>query len=230
MIADVPMFHGLQPQALAALASRMVVKRVAAGAFVFIEGQPAAAVNLVAAGEVKVIRETDEGREVILRLIEPGAIFGGAGSWGESTYPASAVAIEDAVVLQISVPAFQSVLEEHPSVALALLQEVASRLRETEARIQELHTERVERRIARTLIRIASKTGVQTERGLELGVPLTRQALADLCGTTISTASRVLSKWHREGLVEAGRERVSILHMHALVALAEDLPEQGENQ
>lgn len=229
LLARQRLFRSMQPDAISAIAQRMLVKPVAAGGFVFLEGQPAAAVNLLAEGRVKVVHETDEGREVILRLIEPGAIFGGAGGWGDDNYPASAVAIDDAIVLQLSSQAFLAALGEQPALALALIQEVASRLRESEARIQELQTERVERRIARALIRIAGKTGVQTETGIDLGIPLTRQALADLCGTTLSTASRVLSKWDRQGLIIAGRERVTIVEMHELVALAEDLPGHHES-
>jgi len=106
-----------------------------------------------------------------------------------------------------------------------VIRELAQRLREAEARISELQTERAERRIARALLRLASKTGVQTEDGVEIGLRLTRQDLAELAGTTLSTASRTLSAWDRAGLIIAGRERVVIREMHRLVALAEDLHE-----
>lgn len=105
---------------------------------------------------------------------------------------------------------------------MAIIQELARRLRYAESRIQALQTERVERRIARALLRLVDRTGVQTEEGLEIGVPITRQSLADLCGTTLSTASRTLSAWDRQGIISAGRERVTILKPHTLVAIAED--------
>ena len=107
---------------------------------------------------------------------------------------------------------------------MAVIRELGARLREAEARLRDLQTERVERRIARTLVRLASQAGIRTERGIELALPLSRQDLAELAGTTLSTASRTLSGWDSRGIVASGRERITILQPHALVALAEDLP------
>jgi CRP-like cAMP-binding protein len=222
-LSGAPLFAQLPAPVLEEVAAHFRVKRVPRGDFVFLEATPATSLNLLAEGQVKVIRETDEGQEVILRLIEPGEIFGGAGGWGEATYPASARAQESAVVLQLPAESFRDLIAHQPTFALAVVQELGQRLRTAEARIRELQTERVERRIARALLRLANKTGVKTEAGIELGSRLTRQDLAELAGTTLSTASRTLSAWDQQGIVQAGRERVTILEPHRLVAIAEDL-------
>ncbi len=219
-----PAFADLPPDIRDEVAGHFRVKRVPRGDFVFLEGSPAESLNVLAEGRVKVIRESDEGQEVILRLIEPGDIFGGAGGWGEPAYPASARAQENSVVLQLSASSFMSLLADHHQLAVALIRELGRRLRNAEARIRDLQTERVERRLARTLLRLASKTGVKTKTGIDLGVPLTRQDLAELAGSTLSTVSRTLSAWEQQGIVSGGRERVTITAPHALVALAEDLP------
>lgn len=227
-LADAPLFGQLSPPVLDEVAEHFRVKRVARGDFVFLEGAPATSLNVLAQGRVKVIRETDDGREVILRLIQPSEIFGGAGGWGEATYPASARAQEEAVVLQLAADSFSNLIAHQPAFALAVVHELSQRLRTAEARIRELQTERVERRIARALLRLANKSGVKTDRGIELGSALTRQDLAELSGTTLSTASRTLSAWDQQGIIAAGRERVSILRPHLLVSIAEDLAPLGE--
>ena len=170
------------------------------------------------------IRETEDGQEVILRMIRPGELFGGAGGWGESVYPASAVALGSAVVLRLPANDFAALVSQHPDFAMAMIHELAQRLRLAERRIEELQTQRVERRIAHTLLRLAQKVGVKTPDGIRLDLRLSRQDLADLAGTTLSTASRTLSAWDREGLIHAGREQVIILNPHRLVSVAEDLP------
>ncbi len=220
-------FKGLPPAVLQEVVGALRVKRAKRGGFIFLEGQPAGHLHLLAEGEVKVVRETDDGREVILTLVTPGGIFGAAGGWGQRDYPASAVAIEDAVVLQLPSDTFGALLSRHPAFALAITGEIGSRLREAHSRIKDLQTERVERRIARALIRLANKTGVKTDRGIEIGVPLSRQNLADLAGTTLSTASRTLSGWEAAGVVWSGRERVVVVQPHLLVSIAEDLPSPG---
>jgi CRP/FNR family transcriptional regulator, nitrogen oxide reductase regulator len=222
------LFGQLPSAILEEVARRMRVKRVRRGAFVFLEGTPATSLNLLAQGRVKVIRETDEGHEVILRLIEPGEIFGGAGGWGEATYPASARSQEDTVVLQLAAESFSDLIAQQPAFALAVVHELSQRLRTAEARIRELQTERVERRIARVLLRLANKTGVKRGAGIEVPGPLTRQDLAELAGTTLSTASRTLSGWDQQGIVAAGREHVTILRPHQLVSIAEDIVSGSE--
>jgi len=221
------LFSHLPDAVLRRVALEMRPRRVRRGAFLFLEGEPAEALNVLASGRVKVVRETDDGREVIIRLVGRAEIFGGAGGWGEATYPASARALEDAVVLRLPADRFADLIQSEPAFAAAVVAELAERLREAESRIRELQTERVERRIARVLLRLANKTGRRTEAGIEIGVPLTRQDLAELSGTTLSTASRTLSHWDEQGIVAAGRERVTIVQPHALVSIAEEL-EPGE--
>jgi CRP-like cAMP-binding protein len=223
-----PLFGQLPDTVLEQVAEHFRVKRVPRGSFVFLDYTPASSLNLLAHGRVKVIRETDEGQEVILRLIEPGEIFGGAGGWGETNYPASARAQEDAVVLQLPAESFSELIAHQPAFAVAVVHELGQRLRTAEARIRELQTERVERRIARLLLRLANKTGRKTDIGIELGSPVTRQDLAELAGTTVSMASRTLSAWDQQGIVLAGRERVTILQPHQLVRIAEDLASSSE--
>ncbi|MDP9353651.1 MAG: Crp/Fnr family transcriptional regulator [Chloroflexota bacterium] len=220
-LAAVPIFSRLDPAALRGVAERFHAKRVARGEFVFLQGQPAATLNALSEGRVKVIRETDEGRQVILRLINPGELFGVSGGWGEAVYPASARALDDVVVLQLPAPQFAALLGTYPELAVAVIRELGGRLREAEARILDLQTERVEQRLARALLRLTNpgSAGLRAHDVLEIG--LTRQDLADLAGTTLSTASRTLSSWHRQGIVLAGRERVTIRDLSRLARIAE---------
>ena len=222
-LRGVRLFRGMDDATLAAAAGRFRVRHFADGEFVFLAGMRAGSVNLLGSGRVKVVRETEEGREVILRFIQPGDLFGGAGGWGEAEYPASAVAQGQTVVLQLPAREFDALVAESPAFARAVIGELGRRLREAENRIRELQTERAEQRIARALLRLANKTGVKTAAGIEIGVRLSRQDLAELSGTTLSTASRTLSAWDRQGVIVAGRERVTIARPHALVAIAEEL-------
>ena len=223
LLGGVRPFDELSEETLLSIAGRSRVRSIERGSIIFVEGQPADAVHVLAEGEVRVIRETDDGREVILRLIRPGEMFGGAGGWGVDNYPATTMAAETSVVLVLPAIEFRSVVREFPAFAISVIRGLGSRLRDAESRIQELQAERVERRIARMLLRLANRTGTRTAVGIEIDVTLSRQAIADLCGTTLSTASRVLSAWGRQGILIAARERVIILRPHDLVAIAEDI-------
>ena len=91
-------------------------------------------------------------------------------------------------------------------------------------RYRELATERVERRIALTVLRLAAQIGKRiSNEEMIVELPLSRQDMAEASGTTIFTVSRVLADWERRGLVEAGRERVVIRNPHGLVQISEGL-------
>lgn len=224
LLATTPLFRQLPPERAREAARLCQPQGLRRGAYLFREGASADALYFPAEGRIKVIRETEDGQEVILRVLSPGEILGGAGGWGAATYPATAIAVEDAVVLRLPTSAFAALLGTHPDLGLALVRELAARLREAESRIIELQTQRAERRLAWTLLRLANKTGVRSATGIAITTPLTRQDLAELTGTTIGTVSRTISAWERRGLVAAGREWITILDAHALVTLAEDAP------
>ena len=219
-LTSVRLFAPLPPAILAQLARHFRPRHVRRGEVVFLKGLPATDLNLLATGRIKIVRETDDGREVILRQIAPGDIFGGAGGWGESVYPASALAQEDALVLQLPAAEFKGLLSSHVEFAVAVIHELGLRLREAEARIRDLQAESAECRLAHALLRLAQKQ----DQGAPPTVTLTRQDLAELAGTTIGTASRALTMWRHQGIIAAGRERVTILRLDTLLAIADGEP------
>jgi CRP-like cAMP-binding protein len=112
-----------------------------------------------------------------------------------------------------------------PRLALNGMKVIAGRFAELQDRYRELATERVERRVARALLRLVRQVGRQIEGGVLIDMPLSRQDLAEMTGTTLYTVSRILSKWEERGLVDGGRERVVLRKSHELVIIAEDLPQ-----
>jgi CRP-like cAMP-binding protein len=120
-------------------------------------------------------------------------------------------------------------MEEHPRIALNALKYVASRLYESQDRIRELATERVEQRIARSLVRLLNQSGRRIEGGVLLDLPLSRQDLAEMTGTTLYTVSRILTRWEQEGVVKSQRQRIVVTSPHRLMALAEDLPAASDS-
>lgn len=221
-LATAPIFRQLPPERLREVASLCQTTALRRGEILFHEGAPADTLYFLTEGRVKVLRGTTGGQEVILRVIGPGEVFGGSGGWGDTTYPASAVAIEAAIALRLAASDFAALVGTYPDLGLALIRELAGRLREAESRIIELQTEWAEQRLARALLRLACKDGAYTAAGIDTAIPLSRQDLAELIGTTIGTVSRTLSAWERRGLVATGRERVTISDAAGLAALAHD--------
>lgn len=215
-----PLFHDLSVAAIEPVARLASPRRFGRGEIVFLEGEPATRLFLLAEGTIKLVRESEDGRQVILRIVRPAELFGAAGVWEEPVYPATALAHRDSLALVLPVQAFRQAIAASPELAMAVIRLLAARLREAEARIRDLQNEQVEQRLAHVLLRLAGKTGVKTPEGIEIGIPLTRQDLAELAGTTLSTVSRTLSAWSQRGLVSSGRERVVLRQPHRIVEIA----------
>jgi CRP-like cAMP-binding protein len=95
------------------------------------------------------------------------------------------------------------------------------RLRAAHDAVRVLAVEPVEARLASNLLRIADREGVRGPRGLEVPFHLTRQSLADMSGTTVETAIRIVGRWLRDGLVEDEGGRLVVRKAEALRQLAD---------
>lgn len=223
LLAQSPLFQGLSPTELHVALQAARRRTARREAFFFQQGDPAYLLYILMEGRVKLIQVTPEGDEIILHLVHPGEMFGGIAALGDATYPVSAQALDDCQALAWDGETIARLMERTPRLALNALRLLAGRVQELQDRVRELATERVERRVARTLLRLARQAGRKVEGGVLIDLPLSRQALAEMTGTTLFTVSRILSRWEQQGLVEAGRERVLIRFPHGLVRLAEDV-------
>lgn len=210
VLAVTPIFAGLDDAALTEVDSAFTSVGVPAGAPVYRAGEPADALLVVASGTVKVSRSDVEGREVLVEVARPGDFLGMLSPLGEPAFPDSATALTTACVLRIDAPDFRGVLRRHPSVAVAALDAVASRLADAHAALRTMAVGSSEERLAATVLRLADRVGVRRPEGLLIDIPLTRSDLAALSGTTTETASRVLSRWREAGWIGTGRAWVAV--------------------
>ena len=198
------------------------VRKPSGGVF-FMQGDPAEAVYQIESGRVRLSQVTTEGQQILLRVIGPRTVFGAIALAGVDAYPVTAEAAEECTVLVWPRSTLLGLIEQMPKLAINAISLMAGHVQEFQDRFREMATQRVERRLARTLLRLASQTGRKTEEGVLIDLALTRQDLAEMTGTTLYTVSRILSQWESQGLVRSGRERVVIRFPHGLVKIAEDL-------
>lgn len=217
-------FAGLGPEALAEVRAQAQTQRAPLGSFLVHQGDPATAFFLLQSGRVRLTQVTADGQQVVVRFIAPGEAIGIIAVLSGIAYPVSGEVVEDAEALAWPGPVFERLLERHPPLALNALRMLAGRVHEFQRRFLEMATERVERRVAHALLRLADQAGRPGPEGLAIDMPLSRQDLAEMTGTTVFTVSRTLKLWEEQDLVRIGRKRVSIRDRERLLALAEDLP------
>jgi CRP-like cAMP-binding protein len=223
LIAQTPPFQGLSPSELQVASQAAHLRQVERHAFFFHQGDPATSFYILVKGQVRLTQVTLEGQQVLVRFISPGETIGIIAALENTVYPLSAQAVEECQALAWDSATLEQLMERYPRIAINGLRLVSQRWHELEERYLELATERVERRVAQTLLRLVRQVGRKVEGGILIDLPLTRQDLAEMTGTTLYTVSRILSRWEQENLVETGRERVLICYPHGLTRIAEDL-------
>ena len=223
----VPLFQGLPESALEQAIACARRTRCPKGGTLFEQGAAPEAFHLILAGRLKVSQTTPAGQRVIIRYLGPREIAGCVAICGGIPYPATAEAVEDTWLLSWTRARIAELAERYPAIALSALRVMSGRMTELQARLREMQTEPVERRIAHGLGRLVIQAGRRTPKGIEIDFPITRQDLAEMTGTTLHTVSRTLSKWEAAGIVAGGRQRVVILQPQALVGIADDLPDPG---
>jgi len=228
VLRRVDLFEGLDEEALDRVVEAGLRRRLDAGAFLFFQDTPARSVYVVLEGRLRIVQTTPEGERVVVRYMQAGDVVGLIAVLGDTEYPVTAEVAEDGtVVLGWSGETLRSLMEAYPRLALNAMTHMAAMVRDLLRRVRELSTERVERRIARAILRLVRHAGRRVEAGVEIAFPITRAEIAQMAGTTLYTVSRTLSRWEREGLLETGRERIVVRAPHALVAIADDLPSES---
>lgn len=215
------LFRRLAPEDLQRVAAITTSKTYEKGDVIFSEGDPAEVLFTLASGRVKVVKGVpSSGREVILEIFGAGDPLGAVVAYEGLPYPASAIALERSVCLRLARADFFALLARHPTVVRGFLSGMALRIVELTRRVAEVAGGRVETRFALLFLKLAEKVG--RPEGLEVFIPLslTRQDLADLTGTTIETAIRVMSRWAKEGVVVTEHEGFRVRSRDALERLA----------
>lgn len=218
------LFATLDGPALADVAGTAQSRHIIRGKRIFAQGDAGAGGHVLISGRVKIVQTDGDGQQVVMRVIGPGEMFGTLAMFTGGSYPADAIALSDCVEMQWAAPAMIALMERYPRIALNALTIVGKRLVEVQDRLAEVSGERVERRIARALLRLVRQAGrpvASPENAVEIDFPLSRQDLAEMTGTTLHTVSRILSGWEGQGIVKCARQQVIVRQPGMLERIAE---------
>jgi CRP-like cAMP-binding protein len=218
-IEDLKGFRTLSPADRQRVAAATREHHVPVGKVLFGEGQPADSLWAVKEGLVRIVKHGPEGREIVLEVIPSGELFGAIAAIEHRPYPATAIVAEPSVVWRMPASLAYDLCTKYPTLRVAILDQMTSRLRSAHERLRSVALERIEQRLARMLLALVTKIG-KVEEGVTV-LSVTRQELADMIGTTVETTIRITSKWQQAGIVRSARHRVALTDLPALKQLAE---------
>ncbi len=206
-LRTIPLFRRVSEGDLEELASHLIERRFPKNATVVEEGLPGDYMYVIREGRAKVTKASEDGREKIMNFLEAGAFFGDMALLGDETRSASVKTLEESTLLALSRRDFIDLLRQSPDMALAVIEELANRLRETNEQARSLSFQGVEERTRNLFERIAQRE--EGGAGRMLTPTLTHQQIADMVGTSRETVTRSIKQLKASGwLAQEGKRYV----------------------
>ncbi|MFN7065685.1 MAG: Crp/Fnr family transcriptional regulator [Aquificaceae bacterium] len=220
-LRKIHLFEDLSENELKDAIKYMQLRTFKRNEYLFFEEEAEPGVYILTDGFIKLLKETHDARIVIVRLVYPGDVFGWI-EWGKrtpkNTYTAKAMI--DSKALYISNRDFINLAIKQPAIAIKMTCESTATLMHSYETLKSIAGGKVEERIAKVLLEIADRIGRKYEDLIVIDAPLTRLDIAEMTGTTVETTIRVMSKWKKQGIINAERGYIEILKRRELEKLA----------
>ncbi len=211
-LKNIPIFSMLPDILLRNIHEKTALRSYRKGMVIFLEGEPGEGFYYVKSGKVKIMKMTDDGREHIIKILNPGDIFAEVLLFNSHPYPASAVAVEDSAVGVILNADLEKLVLANNKLALELIKALSQRLLYAQQKIKNLALNDVMARTAEMLLRLGREQGVERGGAIEIMLDLSRQDLASLVGTTRETVTRTLMALKRDKVIEFNGHKIIILN------------------
>jgi CRP/FNR family transcriptional regulator len=218
-IKDISLFQGVSPDKLRLLASQAIYKKFKAGEIIIGEADPIRSFYVVISGQLKLYKSSAEGKEQTLQLLGPGDPFGLCTAFATDSFPASAMAIEDAAVLLISGTVIEATARQEPVLLLNIISILSQRLKESMTLIESLALKEIPGRLASFLRHSLPKDTKDKKTAVKLTI--SQRELAKILGATPEALSRALRKMAIDGILSTSGRVITILDHKALEQLAE---------
>ncbi|MDO8106430.1 Crp/Fnr family transcriptional regulator [Isoptericola sp. b441] len=215
-VLQAPLFAAIDEDASRALLRTMERIDLPRGRAVFREGDPGDRLYVIGAGSVKLGRRAPDGRENLLSVLGPGEMFGELSLFDPGPRTATATAVNDALLFELSHAELIDWIGEHPPVATHLLQALAHRLRRTNEAMGDLVFADVPGRVAKALLDLSTRFGEPAEDGLRVAHGLTQEELAQLVGASRETVNKALADFTSRGWLRREGRAVVLLDIERL--------------
>jgi CRP/FNR family cyclic AMP-dependent transcriptional regulator len=223
LLRELELFRGLSDTDIEAIGHATTMTHCHPGQVILSPADPPDRIHIVKKGKVRVYRVTPGGKQLTLDIHDKGTILGDMRLLGQDRVPeAYAETIDEAVICTITPDELRRLIERYPIIGVNIITFLSHRLQEAERELEAMAYQRVGQRLARKLIDLAQRFGVETVRGTLIQAQLTQQELAEMIGTTRETLAHTLSDFRRRDLLDTTRHRVVIRDAERLAEVAQD--------
>jgi CRP/FNR family transcriptional regulator len=213
-LKSIPYLRGVDASTLTAIAKAAAERQYPAGQTIIQEGDESAGLFIVQKGFLKSVKISVSGREQVVRVVGPGEVFNAIGVLASETNPGTVIALEDATVWSIERQTLLRLMDDHPTLAGAIIQSLAIRIQQLMQQVEDLSLRSVEERLARLLIEEAVE-GIVLRRKWD-----TQAEMAARLGTVTDVLNRSLRRLADAEILEVERDQIRLLDIEQLKALA----------
>jgi len=215
-ISKMPIYKGLSESDLDSLARIASKRQYRKGSVIFFEGEFSEGFYVVVAGRVKITKVSVKGREQILYVLETGEPFGQLALYHGDAFPATAQALEKSTCLFFPKKQFLDIISKKPALPMNMLTFLSRRHRELTLQIENLALKQVPERLAGYLLYLSR----EQKGAANISLPISKEQMAYLLGTTPETLSRALAKMVEQGLILMESKTITVRDEHGLNDLA----------
>ena len=221
LLDHIPLLNILSPQDRQRILRELSETRYGKDDFIFREGDPTEYFHIVKEGTVKCVKSTPDGKECTLKMLMPGDLFCcDAAAFDGGCHPGTAQPMGNVSILRMHRKAYFDMLRRSPDAALEVIKYLGNRLNEAQEKAKILALDRADQRLAALLADLGARNGIKESHGISLPMRLTRQDMANMIGATTETVIRIMSRFKREQLVSGTANRLVILSLERLKAIA----------
>ena len=196
-------------------------RRFTNGQVIFQKGDPGSSMMAVLEGRVRISAYSEDGREIILNMVESGQIFGEIALLDGKQRSADATAMGKTQLLILDRRDFLPFLEDNPKIAVQLIEVLCSRLRRTSEMVESIAFLDFGARLARLLVQMSEHYGKETESGLLIDIKISQADLGNLIASTRESVNRQLSTWTQEGVIAVDQGKITIVDREILELTAQ---------
>ncbi len=222
-LQQVPVFEPIAARSFDMLATVAYTYELSTGEILYEQGTLAEEFYIVLEGGVRLSELTPEGKVVGLKMYGPGEFFGLLAISGSFPHPSRVDALQDSLVIGIRGDDMRQILAEDGQLGLLIVDIMIEHVHQAHYRIREMAAERVEQRLARTLLMLCQKFGQHNDKNkICIDMPITQQDLAEFTGSAIETINRTLKKWDQQEIIRLSRMRIEVLQPDFLRTIIPD--------
>jgi len=217
-LRKIPFFEGLDGDPLQRLLGTIELKEIPRRQVIYLPGDLAESVYVIVGGRVKTSKVTRDGKELTLAYRGAGQLFGELCVVDPGPRNDMAEAMKNVIILEFPRELFKALLLGDPTLCFRFAQILGERRQQVESKMEHLVFRDVQAKLAALVVELAEEYGSETDVGIQLGIKITHQEMANLIGSTRETISLTLAHFRKQGLLELDGRTIIVQDLDGLRA------------